>query len=128
VQQLHPLQSPVSTLLQQAAEDAPFSGLINKDQQQQQQQQPQQVLTPVLLVQQQPQQQQQQQQEQVLLLPDDPQWASVQRAHSSYLGYMQQLSELVVSPQQQGHQLLHQVGRPGQARAGQGRATALQHS
>lgn len=45
----------------------------------------------------------------VAVLPDDPRWQAVQRSHAAYLGYMQQLSAMVVSRQQQSHQIVYQV-------------------
>lgn len=50
----------------------------------------------------------QQQQEQEPL-PEDTRWLAVSRAHAAYLSYMQQLAAMVVSKQQQVHQLVYQV-------------------
>jgi len=44
-------------------------------------------------------------------LPEDARWLSVSRAHASYLSYMQQLAAMVVSKQQQVHQLVYQVSQ-----------------
>lgn len=62
-------------------------------------------------------QQQQQQQlsgvadipQDALPLPEDARWLAVCRAHAAYLSYMQQLAGMVVSKQQQQHQLVYQV-------------------
>jgi hypothetical protein len=76
------------------------------------------------LNQQQQQRQQRQQPQQALLPDDDPRWQAVLRTHAAYLSYMQQLAGMVVSKQQQGHQLVYQVSQQ-QAAHGKGRSSAL---
>jgi flagellar biosynthesis component FlhA len=96
-----PAEPPVPTdVLEQEQSFVVATAPQPAPQQQQQQQQNQQ---------QQQRQQRQQQQQQVLLPDDDPRWRAVLRSHAAYLSYMQQLAGMVVSKQQQGHQLVYQV-------------------
>jgi hypothetical protein len=99
------LQAEQQQPQQQALQAALATAATTTQQQQQQQNQLETVWDP--------QQQQQylgdhQLQEQ-LPLPEDARWLAVSRAHASYLSYMQQLAAMVVSKQQQQHQLVYQV-------------------
>lgn len=104
----------------------PVPPLLQAEQQQPQQQALQAALATAATTTQQQQQQQnqletvwdpQQQQQYLgdhqlqgqLSLPEDARWLAVSRAHASYLSYMQQLAAMVVSKQQQQHQLVYQV-------------------
>lgn len=101
------LQAEQQQPQQQALQAALATAATTTQQQQQQQNQLETVWDP---------QQQQQQQylgdhqlQGQLSLPEDARWLAVSRAHASYLSYMQQLAAMVVSKQQQQHQLVYQV-------------------
>lgn len=100
------LQAEQQQPQQQALQAALATAATTTQQQQQQQNQLETVWDP--------QQQQQQylgdhQLQEQLPLPEDARWLAVSRAHASYLSYMQQLAAMVVSKQQQQHQLVYQV-------------------
>jgi ATPase subunit of ABC transporter with duplicated ATPase domains len=105
-----------ATLLMQADEQQQQQQ--QQEQQEQQEQQQQQASFPAVSAGSVPQQQQQQQQQlsgvqhtlqDALPLPEDARWLAVSRAHAAYLSYMKQLAGMVVSKQQQQHQLVYQV-------------------